>query len=121
MRDLIQMLVMGTAMALLALFVVWPYRVDGNSMEPNYHNGDLLLINKLSYRFRDPQPDEVIVFAAPTGQDLIKRVIRQVEPLKYWVEGDNKQASSDSRQFGPVAKKAIVGRVWWRVLTGKQI
>ena len=112
----------GIVMALLALLVVWPYRIHGPSMLPAYNSGDLVLVEKLSYRFRNPKAGEVVVFNSPRGEQLIKRVTSEVQPLQgveplYWLEGDNKDQSTDSRQFGPVVKKAIVGRVMWRVLT----
>jgi type IV secretory pathway protease TraF len=39
------------------------------------------------------------------------RVLRRGE---YWVEGDNADASTDSREFGPVARRDILGRAWVR-------
>jgi signal peptidase I len=34
---------------------------------------------------------------------------------KYWVMGDNRTASRDSRSFGPITKSSIVGRVFLRI------
>jgi len=68
---------------LIALVVVvlirWlafnPFIVDGESMQPNFHNGEKMIVNKLIYEFRQPERGEVIVFLAPEGKDYIKRVI----------------------------------------------
>ena len=51
--------------------------VDGRSMNPNLNDGDNLIVEKLSYRFRDPQRFDIIVFP-PQGapnEHYIKRII----------------------------------------------
>ncbi len=111
MKDILQVVVAGVGMAMVAGLVAWPYRIHGPSMLPAYNPGDLVIVEKISYRFRGPRAGEVVVFHSPAGE-MIKRVIREVGPQMYWVEGDNADQSTDSRQFGPVAKTAIVGRVW---------
>ncbi|MGZ9584661.1 signal peptidase I [Paenibacillus marinisediminis] len=64
----------------LVVLVRWllfaPFIVDGPSMEPNFWTGERLIVNKIVYDFRDPQPGEVVVFHVPEqNRDLIKRVI----------------------------------------------
>lgn len=53
------------------------FRVHGLSMEPTLHDGQYLLISKMSYWFGDPQRGDVIVFHPPTrpGEDYIKRIV----------------------------------------------
>ena len=67
------------AVALLVrVFVVEQYRVDGASMLATLHNGDRVLVDKLSYRFHDPRHGDVVVLdlgAAIEHEDLIKRVV----------------------------------------------
>src|SRR3990167_6819782 len=46
-------------------FVLQPFVVDGNSMEPNFHNQEYLLVNMLTYRVRAPQRGDVIIFQSP--------------------------------------------------------
>lgn len=57
-------------------FVGQRTRVDGRSMENTLHNGDNLIVEKLSYRFSDPKRFDIIVFP-PTGKKeyYIKRII----------------------------------------------
>jgi len=54
-----------------------PHKIKGSSMEPNFHDGEYLLTDKVSYRFGDPQRGEVIVFKAPPdfNDEFIKRII----------------------------------------------
>lgn len=59
------------------LFIVQPHQVKGSSMEPNFHDNEYILTDKLSYRLREPKRGEVIIFKAPKNPDVdyIKRVI----------------------------------------------
>lgn len=52
-------------------------RVDGSSMRPTLQTGEYVLVNRLAYRFGEPQRGDIIVFRAPISpeEDLIKRVI----------------------------------------------
>ena len=71
-------------------------RVDGYSMEPTLHSGEFVIVNKLSYKFGDPQIGDVVVFRYPRDpeQEYIKRVIGlpgdQVRVLngKVYVNGE---------------------------------
>jgi len=53
------------------------FRVVGTSMEPNLYNGQYLIIDKVSYRFSEPQVGDVVVFEPPNrpGEDYVKRII----------------------------------------------
>jgi len=57
-------------------FVFAPFMVDGPSMQPNFHTGERVIVNKFLYDFRAPKPGEVVVFHVPQeNRDYIKRVI----------------------------------------------
>ena len=58
-------------------FLFQPFFVRGQSMDPNFENGDYLIIDEISYRFRSPQRGEVVVFKYPEdpSQRFIKRII----------------------------------------------
>ncbi len=59
------------------LFLMQPHQVKGSSMFPNFHDGEYLLTDKVTFRTRDPKYGDVIVFKAPVNEnfDFIKRVI----------------------------------------------
>lgn len=63
---------------LLVTFVVQRTKVDGESMEPTLQNGDSLFVDKLTYRFSDPERYDIIVFPPYEDQKgvyYIKRII----------------------------------------------
>ena len=139
-------------------FLFQPFLVKGQSMEPNFHDDDYLIIDEISYRFREPKRGEVVVFKYPRNpsQRFIKRIIGlpgetveikdgQVIIIKddkaqildesnylspslktsgnlkitlnqneYFVLGDNRLVSADSRSWGTLPKRYITGRVIFR-------
>lgn len=76
--DILEVVVFAFAIFLfLYLLVMQPHKIKGASMEPNFPDGEFLLTDKVSYRFREPQRGEVVIFKAPVAPDeeFIKRII----------------------------------------------
>lgn len=77
LRELVETVVLTLVIFFLVRTVMQNYRIDGISMEPNFQNGQFLIINKLSYKLGQPRRGDVIVFHYPRdpSRDFIKRVI----------------------------------------------
>lgn len=76
--ELVEVFVISASVfVVIYLFLMQPHQVKGNSMLPNFHNGEYLLTDKVSYRRHTPARGDVIVFRAPVDEnlDFIKRVI----------------------------------------------
>lgn len=86
-------------------------RIIGPSMEPALRNGDWWIVRP-TRRIRIGQ---VVAVRHPERPDLIvvKRVARR-EGGAWWLEGDNANASDDSRSFGAIPEEGILGVLWWR-------
>jgi signal peptidase I len=64
------------ALLLLRSFVVEPVTVRSDSMEPTLRSGAVLVIDKLTFDFREPRRGDVIITADPrTGESIVKRVV----------------------------------------------
>lgn len=137
-------------------YVVSLEQVVGPSMQPNYRSGDLLVLNKISYRFRNPRLFEVVVISNDETKYMIKRIIGlpgdhiaykdnklyingevtkeyfDIEGVTndfslseleydvipdnyYFVMGDNRENSLDSRYYGLIKKDQILGKVQFRL------
>jgi signal peptidase I len=151
LRDIVETLFLTVLIAFGIQFAVQSRLVEGSSMEPTLHNGQRLLINRLSYAsLSEPQRGDIVVFRAWDQQeDFIKRVIGvpgdEIEisdrtilvngskldepyldqanssghigplvlpPDQYYVMGDNRGNSSDSRIHGPLSQDRILGKAW---------
>jgi len=132
--------------------------VNGSSMDTTLANGQNLVMDKLSYRFHDPERYDIIVFPYQHAENTyyIKRIIGlpgetvqvidgymyingkkldehygaevmedpgiAAEPIKlgddeYFVLGDNRNHSSDSRvaSVGVLTRDMLIGRAWVRI------
>jgi signal peptidase I len=79
LRELVETAVLTIAIFLLVRVALQNFKVEGQSMEPNLHNDEYILVNKVDYLLHSPQRGDVIVFrAVPAGtpdRDFIKRII----------------------------------------------
>lgn len=75
-------------------FIISPVVVDGESMLPTLHDHDRMIVDKLSYRFKEPERFEIVIFHAPLEKDYIKRVIGlpgehvQVKDNRLYIDGE---------------------------------
>ena len=78
-------------------------------------NGDWWLVSRRS----TCRVGSVALLRHPSRPDLlmVKRVTR-IDDGGVWVEGDNPTGSQDSRQFGPVPRECILGRLIFRYRRG---
>src|SRR5947209_20360110 len=78
-RDIVETAVLTIAIFLLVRVALQNFKVEGESMMPNLHNGEYILVNKVDYLLHGPQRNDIIVFrAVPAGypdRDFIKRVV----------------------------------------------
>lgn len=155
----IYLAVVVAAMFLIIHFVGQRTEVSGSSMENTLSDGDNLIVDKISYRFHEPERYDIIIFPYQYEEDTfyIKRIIglpgervriddagniyvngellnesygREVMQNpgtardeitlgedEYFVLGDNRNNSSDSRDpsVGLIHKKDIIGRAWIRI------
>jgi nickel-type superoxide dismutase maturation protease len=87
------------------------FKVEGESMLPDFRPGDFIILNRWACAFRKPRAQEVIVLRDPRRRSrlLLKRITAVLEKEVY-VQGAHLKASVDSRTFGYVLKKDILGR-----------
>ena len=77
LRELIETVVLSLVIFLLIRQVVQNYRIESHSMEPNFYEGEFILVNKLAYKLGAPERGDVLVFHNPNNpdEDYIKRII----------------------------------------------
>ena len=76
-REIVETIALALVIFLLVRLAAQNFRIEGSSMEPNLHNGQFLIVNKLVYYLHPPERGDVIVFQAPDSprKDYIKRVV----------------------------------------------
>lgn len=78
-------------------------------MIPTFLSGESVLVSNVPYLFSKPKVGEILAFKK-NGEIFIKRIVK-IDNEKYFVKGDNKKDSLDSRGFGWIERKKIVGKV----------
>ncbi len=89
-------------------------KVMGDSLTPEYSQGDFVLVSKIPFLLVPPTPGDVIAFRQPGYGLLIKRVQNLAGADSINVAGSHPE-SVDSRVFGPVRRKDILGKVVWHI------
>lgn len=86
-------------------------------MEPTIKQGQSVLVSAIPYLFSRPKIDDVVAFKKKR-KVFIKRITK-IDPSadgeKYFVKGDNENDSMDSRQFGWIERKEIIGKVIYKI------
>lgn len=100
----------------------------GESMAPTYNEGDWLLFQLLPVRPAFPAKMQSLVGkvilirrASGAGSDFlqIKRAIRI--DVGIWVEGDNREDSTDSRSWGAISSDEVIGKLIFRYRKGAKL
>jgi len=88
------------------------FLVEGDSMSPALNDGDTVLVRPLA----DIKVGDIVLADHPyrSSVTILKRVAR-IADGRVTLAGDNEAASTDSRTFGPVSIKSIIGRVECRL------
>ncbi len=77
LREIVETVLLTLLIFLAVRTLIQNFRIEGTSMEPNLHDGQYLIINKLLYYLHPPERGDVVVFHYPKNprRDFIKRVI----------------------------------------------
>jgi signal peptidase I len=186
--ELVMIVAVALGLALLIqAFLVKPFRIPSQSMEPTLDVGQRVLVDRVSFHFRDPHRGDVVVFKPPHGADenrcgvdpppveepcpkptadrsdtnFIKRIVAvpgdrlsvksgrvyingklrdpynirpdagcgicnlpksiKIPADHYFMMGDNRGESADSREWGPVPRKWIIGNAFFTYWPPKRI
>jgi signal peptidase I len=90
-------------------------KVSGDSLAPAYQEGDFVVVSKIPFFLGTLRRGDVIVFKHPVYGTMMKKVERVVPDRdEIYVVGTHGN-SVDSRQFGAISTKALVGKVIWHI------
>lgn len=103
-------LVFSIKYSLLILSPIFKFKVIGHSMYPTIKEGEIILVNRFSYLLKRPSIGDII--AAKVNKEILIKRITKIDRDNYFLKGDNLQDSLDSRRFGAVSKKQIIGKVF---------
>lgn len=90
-------------------------KVHGDSLVPDFQEGDFVLVSKIPFLFFSPRSGQVIAFHMPPYGTLIKRIDQVLADGQAFEVIGTHPHSVDSRQFGPVHRQSLIGRVIWHI------
>lgn len=93
-------------MSFLSRFIVY-----GHSMEPTIRDHQIVFVSNLPYLLLKPKIGDIVAFRNKDSV-FIKRITK-ISNESYFVKGDNKKDSFDSKDFGLIDKKEVLGKVIW--------
>lgn len=112
-------LIAFTAAKLLNEYIIQPTQVEGISMEDSLHNGEHLLMDKLSYRFHDPERFDIVIFPFEEGVYYIKRIIGlpgetiQIKDGQVYIDGalleEDVYGNTMIQNAGRAAEEVVLG------------
>lgn len=155
LRETLPILILAAILFFVQRATIQTSVVDGSSMSPSFRNGQRIIVNKVVYRFHEPERGDVVIFEPPNNdiEDYIKRIIglpgesveirggvvyiheedgtvfpldepyikdparqpyegEKIPENEYFVLGDNRNVSSDSRYGWTLPRQNIVGKAW---------
>jgi signal peptidase I len=149
LKDTIGYIITAAIVFVVLIYVASFQMVSGPSMNDTLVEGDVLILNKIVYRFSKPQRNDIVVVNAKSML-MVKRIIglpgetisykngilyidgktyketNITQPTydfsdvklgddEYFVMGDNRTNSEDSRDYGAVKMSSIVGKSSLRI------
>lgn len=156
LREMLESVVIAVLLAaIIRLFILEPFYIPSGSMEPTLMIGDRIIVSKVTYLLREPEPGDIVVFKFPLdpSRNFVKRIVavggetieikdsvlyingeprpenylpqglkfqdygpQTVPEGHYFMMGDNRNNSDDSRVWGFLDKDLIVGNaevIYW--------
>lgn len=156
-KDILKYAILIAVILFVVTYLFSLQQIIGESMEPNLNDSDILILNKIQYRFSDIKRGDIVAVRFEDTNYLVKRIVglpgekisfknnllyindepyqepylienvvtddfslqelgfEEIPEDYYFVLGDNRENSSDSRELGLVAKKDILGKTILRI------
>jgi signal peptidase I len=109
-------LVLILALSAIVLFLLFDVlRVSGNSMEPQFSDGNLVIIRQNRLTRHKIEIGDIIVFTNPLTNRLNIKRCSALNKDSVFATGNNLPESTDSRQFGRIKYADIKGWVWKKI------
>lgn len=89
-RELLETVILSLVIFLVIRQGVQNYRIESHSMQPNFFEGQFVLVNKLAYKLGEPDRGDVVVFRNPgnENEDYIKRVVGKPGDTIQFADGE---------------------------------